>query len=109
MRRRWQKGGRRGNHLIIDPARQLGINIPITIYYEEGLGVRRSDLFEHAIDVGRVINTQQSGLIQVLTPHKGTDRSRLVGPYFGPRDGDPIPRRYLPFDSVQPGDLAKPI
>jgi len=51
--------------LIVGRSRQFGVNIFVTIYYEESLGVGSSEIFERAIGIGRVVNIQENGLIQV--------------------------------------------
>jgi hypothetical protein len=52
--------------LIMGRSRQFGVNILVTVYYEENLEVGRGELFERAIGIGRVVNIQENGLIQVL-------------------------------------------
>jgi len=52
--------------LVLDRSSLFGFNILVTIYYSERLDPRRGDVFERAIGIGRVVNVQQNGLIQVL-------------------------------------------
>jgi hypothetical protein len=51
--------------LVMERSRQFGVNILVTVYYEEGLAVGRAEIFERTIGIGRVINIQENGLIQV--------------------------------------------
>jgi hypothetical protein len=52
--------------LVLEASELFGVNILVTIYYSENLGVGDGEIFERPIGVGRVINVQQNGLIQVL-------------------------------------------
>ncbi len=52
--------------LLMGRSRQFGVNIFVTVYYEESLGTGRGEIFERAIGIGRVVNIQANGLIQVL-------------------------------------------
>ena len=63
--------------LIMSRSRQFGVNIFVTIYYEEILGVGRGELFERTIGIGRIINIQENGLIQVLVLREVLNQSGL--------------------------------
>jgi hypothetical protein len=63
--------------LIMGRSRQFGVNIFVTIYYEESLGVGSSEVFERAIGVGRVVNIQENGLIQVQVLREVSGQSGL--------------------------------
>jgi hypothetical protein len=52
--------------LVLEQSELFGINILVTVYYSENLGLGRGEVFERAIGVGRVINVQENGLIQIL-------------------------------------------
>jgi hypothetical protein len=52
--------------LVLEASELFGVNILVTIYYNETLGVGDGEVFERPIGVERVINVQQNGLIQVL-------------------------------------------
>ena len=52
--------------LVPGKSRLFGVNIFVTIYYIESLSPGQDDVFERAIGIGRVINIQENGLIQVL-------------------------------------------
>jgi hypothetical protein len=51
---------------VLEASELFGVNILVTIYYSETLGVGDGEVFERPIGVGRVINVQRNGLIQVL-------------------------------------------
>lgn len=51
--------------LVMERSRQFGVNILVTVYYEESLAAGRAEIFERTIGIGRVINIQENGLIQV--------------------------------------------
>jgi hypothetical protein len=63
--------------LIMSRSRQFGVNIFVTIYYEEILGAGRRELFERTIGIGRVINVQENGLIQVQVLREVVNQSGL--------------------------------
>jgi len=58
-------------------SRLFGVNILVTIYYVEGLGSGQNEYFERAIGIGRVINIQENGLIQVLAPREVSNHAEL--------------------------------
>ena len=52
--------------LVLEKSAWFGVNIYVTIYYIESLSPGRDFVFERAVGIGRVINIQENGLIQVL-------------------------------------------
>lgn len=52
--------------LVLERSELFGVNILVTIYYSEHLDAGSGEVFERAVGVGRVVNVQQNGLIQVL-------------------------------------------
>lgn len=52
--------------LVLDRSDLFSVNIFTTIYYVEDLEQGRDHVFERVIGIGRVVNIQQNGLIQVL-------------------------------------------
>lgn len=63
--------------LIMDRSRQFGVNIFVTIHYEESLGIGSSEIFERAIGIGQVVNIQENGLIQVQDLRQSSGQSGL--------------------------------
>lgn len=52
--------------LVFEASRLFGVNIFVTLYYIEVLGPSQREVFERMIGVGRVVNIQEGGLVQVL-------------------------------------------
>jgi hypothetical protein len=63
--------------LIIGRSRQFGVNIFVIIDYEESFGIGSSEIFERAIGVGRGVNIQENGLIQVQVLREVSGQSGL--------------------------------
>jgi hypothetical protein len=63
--------------LIMSRSREFGVNIFVTIYYEESLGGGSGQIFERAIGIGRIVNIQTNGLIQVLVLREVLNQSGL--------------------------------
>jgi hypothetical protein len=63
--------------LIMGRSRQFGVNFLVTVYYEERLGTERGAIFERAIGIGRVVNVQENGLIQVLMLREVSNHAEL--------------------------------
>ena len=63
--------------LIMGQSRRFGVNILVAVYYEEGLGAGRREIFERAIGIGPVVNIQENGLIQVLLLPAVVNQSEL--------------------------------
>nr|WP_294506136.1 hypothetical protein [uncultured Rhodopila sp.] len=63
--------------LIMGRSRQFGVNIFVTVYYEEGLGAGSDEILERAIGIGRVVNIQENGLIQVRVLREVSNQSGL--------------------------------
>ena len=51
--------------LLLDRSDLFGVSILVTIYYVERVGLRRGEVFERRIGIGRVTNIQQNGLVQI--------------------------------------------
>lgn len=83
--------------LLMRRSRQFGVNILVTVYYEESLGSGRGEVFERTIGIGRVVNIRENGLIQVLVLREVLNHSEL---WQGIRknEGDPVPCRYQTVD-----------
>jgi hypothetical protein len=58
-------------------SRQFGVNILVIVYYEERLEAGRGETFERKIGIGRVVNIQENGLIQVLVLREVSNHSEL--------------------------------
>jgi ribosomal 30S subunit maturation factor RimM len=63
--------------LVMGRSRQFGVNILVTVYYEERLSAERTDIIEQAIGIGQVINIQENGLIQVLVVREEPSHASL--------------------------------
>jgi hypothetical protein len=63
--------------LIMGRSRQFGVNILVIVYYEERLEAGRGETFERKIGIGRVVNIQENGLIQVLVLREVSNHSEL--------------------------------
>lgn len=66
--------------LIMSRSRQFGVNILVTVYYEEGLGSGRGEIFERVIGIGQVAHVQENGLIQVRILREVANHSALWQP-----------------------------
>lgn len=55
----------------------FGVNILVTIYYEEHLTSAHGDVIEESIGIGQVINIQKNGLLQIRVLKEGTNHAAL--------------------------------
>jgi hypothetical protein len=62
--------------LVMGRSRQFGVNILVTVYHEDHLSADSAEILEQAIGVGQVINSQESGLIQIRVLRE--DRNHAV-------------------------------
>lgn len=63
--------------LVLDRSDLFGVSILVTIYYVEHLGLRRGEVFERQIGIGRVANIQQNGLVQILVLKEVSSHAEL--------------------------------
>jgi hypothetical protein len=63
--------------LLMSRSALFGVNTLVTIYYVEILGIGQDHLFERTIGIGRVINVQENGLIQVLVLREVSNDAEL--------------------------------
>jgi hypothetical protein len=56
---------------------QFGVNILVTVYYEEHLTGEQGDVIEESIGIGQVVNIQKNGLIQVRGLKEGLHHAAL--------------------------------
>jgi hypothetical protein len=63
--------------LVMSGSRQFGVNILVTVHYEEGLGREPGEIFERVIGIGQVVHVQESGLIQVRVLREVVNHSEL--------------------------------
>jgi len=49
----------------------------VTVYYVEGFGAGRDEAFERVIGIGRVVNIQANGLIQVQVLREVSNHAEL--------------------------------
>ena len=52
--------------LVLGKSALFGVNIYVTIYYIESVSPGQDFVFERTVGIGRVINVQENGLIQVV-------------------------------------------
>ena len=63
--------------LIMGRSSLFGVNMLVTVYYVEGFGAGRDEAFERVIGIGRVVNIQANGLIQVQVLREVSNHAEL--------------------------------
>ncbi len=69
--------GKQRMTLVLGRSTEFGVNNLVTVYYEDHLSANSAEVLEQVIGVGRVIHTQENGLIQIRVLHEHLNHAEL--------------------------------